>query len=76
MSSLDDIVKKSADILGRIVKKTPLTPKLLSRPPFRYLHDLISEIILSSNFAQGLYSENEMNSENVKVDIISYRSDQ
>ncbi|KAI9013117.1 microtubule-binding protein MIP-T3-domain-containing protein [Gaertneriomyces semiglobifer] len=64
--SLEDSVKKSADLLGRIVKKTPLTPKLLSKPPFRYLHDLISEVLGASGFAQGLYDEIEANSENVK----------
>ncbi|TPX60564.1 hypothetical protein PhCBS80983_g01680 [Powellomyces hirtus] len=66
MATLDDSVKKTADILGRIIKKPPLTPKLLSKPPFRYLHDLFSEIISTTEFAKGLYDENEMNSENVK----------
>ncbi|KND03240.1 uncharacterized protein SPPG_02293 [Spizellomyces punctatus DAOM BR117] len=66
MSTLEDAIKKTADILGRIIKKPPLTPKLLSKPPFRYLHDLISEIINTTEFAKGLYDEIEMNSENVK----------
>ncbi|KAJ3155390.1 TRAF3-interacting protein 1 [Geranomyces michiganensis] len=65
-TTLDDVVKKTADILGRIIKKPPLTPKLLSKPPFRYLHDLISEVLTTSDFAAGLYSADEMNSENVK----------
>ncbi|KAI9100499.1 microtubule-binding protein MIP-T3-domain-containing protein [Phlyctochytrium arcticum] len=66
MASLDESMKKTADLLGRIVKKPPLTPKLLSKPPFRYLHDLLSEVINSSGWAQGLYDDEEMNSENVK----------
>ena len=48
------------------MKKTPLTHKLLSRPPFRYLHDLITEIVQTTGYAAGLYSEDEFNSENVK----------
>ncbi len=32
------------DQLSHLVIKTPLNDKLLSRPPFRYLYDLISEI--------------------------------
>ncbi|KAJ3168463.1 TRAF3-interacting protein 1 [Geranomyces variabilis] len=63
---LDDVVKKTADILGRIIKKPPLTPKLLSKPPFRYLHDLISEVLTNSEYGAGLYSAEEMNHENVK----------
>lgn len=66
-SVLDELTKKSIDILGRIIKKTPLNQKLLSKPPFRYLHDLFTEIMRSTPFAAGLYSEFEMNSENVKV---------
>lgn len=50
--SLDDHVKKTADLMSRVIKKPPLTAKLLSKPPFRYLHDVITELILVSNFAQ------------------------
>ncbi|KAJ3130469.1 TRAF3-interacting protein 1 [Nowakowskiella sp. JEL0407] len=64
--TLDDLIKRTIDILGRILKKTPLNPKLLAKPPFRYLHDLIMEIISSTEFANGLYNETEQNSENVK----------
>ncbi|KAJ3280305.1 TRAF3-interacting protein 1 [Borealophlyctis nickersoniae] len=65
-ASLDDLTKKTIDLLGRIIKKPPLTAKLLSKPPFRYLHDLFSELIKVSGFANGLYSDVEMNHENVK----------
>ncbi|KAJ3098196.1 TRAF3-interacting protein 1 [Phlyctochytrium planicorne] len=65
-AALDDSVKKTIDIMGRIIKKPPLTAKLLSKPPFRYLHDMFTEIIKSTAFAAGLYDDNEMNSENVK----------
>ncbi|KAI8801088.1 microtubule-binding protein MIP-T3-domain-containing protein [Cladochytrium replicatum] len=64
--SLDDLMKNTAEIMGRIIKKPPLNPKLLSKPPFRYLHDMFSELIRTTGFAGGLYDENEMNSENVK----------
>ncbi|KAJ3046803.1 TRAF3-interacting protein 1, partial [Rhizophlyctis rosea] len=67
-TALDDSTKKSIDLLSRIIKnnKPPLTAKLLAKPPFRYLHDVISEVIRVSGYASGLYSEVEMNSENVK----------
>ncbi|KAJ3313309.1 TRAF3-interacting protein 1 [Blyttiomyces sp. JEL0837] len=64
--SIDEIAKKTIDILSRIIKKPPLTAKLLSKPPFRYLHDIFSEIIRTTGYASGLYDDNEMVSDNVK----------
>ncbi|XP_042350430.1 TRAF3-interacting protein 1 isoform X3 [Plectropomus leopardus] len=60
------VVKKTQDTLGKVIKKPPLTEKLLSKPPFRYLHDIFSEIIRTTGFLKGLYEENEMKSDNVK----------
>ncbi|XP_034431077.1 TRAF3-interacting protein 1 isoform X1 [Hippoglossus hippoglossus] len=60
------VVKKTQDTLGKVLKKPPLTEKLLSKPPFRYLHDIFSEVIRATGFMKGLYGENEMKSDNVK----------
>eukprot|EP00058_Branchiostoma_floridae_P028213 XP_002613704.1 hypothetical protein BRAFLDRAFT_107109 [Branchiostoma floridae] len=63
---LDKVVKKTQDTLGKIVKKPPLTEKLLKKPPFRFLHDIFTELIRSSGYMKGLYGDSEMVSSNVK----------
>ncbi|XP_008327307.1 TRAF3-interacting protein 1 isoform X2 [Cynoglossus semilaevis] len=60
------VVKKTQDTLGKVIRKPPLTEKLLNKPPFRYLHDILSEVIRTTGFLKGLYGENELKSDNVK----------
>ncbi|XP_063069551.1 TRAF3-interacting protein 1 isoform X2 [Engraulis encrasicolus] len=60
------VVKKTQDTLGKVIKKPPLTEKLLNKPPFRYLHDILSEVIRTTGFLKGLYTDAEMKSDNVK----------
>ncbi|XP_072541714.1 TRAF3-interacting protein 1 isoform X2 [Salminus brasiliensis] len=60
------VAKKTQESLGKVIKKPPLTEKLLSKPPFRYLHDIFSEVIRTTGFMKGLYGEAEMKSDNVK----------
>ncbi|XP_046701682.1 TRAF3-interacting protein 1 isoform X3 [Silurus meridionalis] len=60
------VAKKTQETLGKVIKKPPLTEKLLSKPPFRYLHDIVSEVIRTTGFMKGLYGEAEMKSDNVK----------
>ncbi|XP_068428124.1 TRAF3-interacting protein 1 isoform X8 [Clinocottus analis] len=60
------VLKKTQDTLGKVIKKPPLTEKLLNKPPFRYLHDIFSEVIKTTGFMKGLYGETEMKSDNVK----------
>ncbi|XP_060923519.1 TRAF3-interacting protein 1-like [Limanda limanda] len=60
------VVKETQHMLSKVIKKTPLQPKLLNRPPFRYLHDIFTEVIRDTGFMRGLYEENEMILENIK----------
>ena len=61
------VIKKTQETLGKVIKKPPLTEKLLSKPPFRFLHDILTEVIKVTGVLKGLFKPEEMNSENVKV---------
>lgn len=60
------MIRRTQDTLGKVIRKPPLTDKLLGKPPFRYLHDILSEVIRTAGFFKGLYTESELKSENVK----------
>ena len=66
MSVPQSVIKKTQESLGKYVKKPPLTEKLLTKPPFRFLHDVISAVIKETGAFKGLYNDSESKSENVK----------
>ncbi|CAG9857542.1 unnamed protein product [Phyllotreta striolata] len=61
-----ETIKKTQKTLGKYVKKPQLTDKLLKKPPFRFLHDVIRTVIKETGFLRGLYTEEELVSDNVK----------
>ena len=46
-------IKETQESLGKIIKKPPLTDKLLTKPPFRFLHDVFSVVIKDTGALQG-----------------------
>ncbi|XP_059871812.1 TRAF3-interacting protein 1 isoform X6 [Delphinus delphis] len=60
------VVKRTQEALGKVIRRPPLTEKLLNKPPFRYLHDIITEVIRMTGFMKGLYTDAEMKPDNVK----------
>ena len=106
----ENVIKLTSETLGKVIKQVPLTDKLLSRPPFKFIHDIIKEvsaltasvpisglelvigtnlwpttrsnksvswefelessrseqIIRNNGFLAGLYTDDELSSENIK----------
>ncbi|XP_072929842.1 uncharacterized protein IFT54 [Epargyreus clarus] len=61
-----NVIKATQISLGKYVKRPPLSDKLLRKPPFRFLHDIVTSVLKSKGFFNGLFDENELNSDNVK----------
>lgn len=54
-------VKKTQDSLGKYVKKPQLTEKLLKKPPFRFLYDVIIAVVNETGFLSDVLSANDLN---------------
>lgn len=47
------LMKETQDVLSKYVKKPPLSEKLLRKPPFRYLHDIVTAVRIAMIFFQA-----------------------
>lgn len=43
-----------------------MTEKLLTRPPFRYIHDIFTATLAATGFGEGLYSGDELDAKAIK----------
>eukprot|EP00331_Platyophrya_macrostoma_P012848 CAMPEP_0176413482 /NCGR_PEP_ID=MMETSP0127-20121128/4725_1 /TAXON_ID=938130 /ORGANISM="Platyophrya macrostoma, Strain WH" /LENGTH=520 /DNA_ID=CAMNT_0017793271 /DNA_START=58 /DNA_END=1620 /DNA_ORIENTATION=+ len=48
--------------LGAVITAPKLTDKLLRKPPFRFLHDIVTNFIKAASFPVGLYSDDMLDS--------------
>lgn len=62
----DDFWKPTAEAFQQLFSKPKMTEKLLSRPPFRYVHDIFTATMGATGFGEGLYSEEELDAKSIK----------
>ncbi|ETO34824.1 hypothetical protein RFI_02263 [Reticulomyxa filosa] len=61
-----DYVLRTQKTLGTLIEKPRLLDKLLTRPPFRFLHDIVKSLAHSTGFPGQFLSEADLSSENIK----------
>lgn len=52
-------------LLGPLITRPKLTEKLLGRPPFKFLHDIVLEVQRQTGFSVNLFAPEEMESSKV-----------
>lgn len=61
----DGNIQLTQQMLGEVIRRPKLTEKLLGRPPFKFLYDIVMEVKNTSGFANGLFTEEESEVANV-----------
>lgn len=60
-SSLDsEVIKKTQETLGKFIKKPPLTEKLLKKPPFKFILDIVKAVSRFKKLASIFYRSNRL----------------
>lgn len=63
---MGDYWQPTAEMYEQLFSKPKMTEKLLSRPPFRYIHDIFTATMEATGFGTGLYSDDELNAKAIK----------
>ncbi len=59
-----NFIANTQKLLGAIIQKPKLTEKLLQKPPFRFLHDIITSVLSSYNWPSDYFTSEELDSGN------------
>lgn len=55
MDDCDGSLTLTQGLVGRLIIRPRLTEELLERPPFRFIHDIITEITKATGLAEGMF---------------------
>ena len=59
---LDACCRATTETLGPLISAPKLTEKLLKKPPFRFIYDIIMALKAQHGFAEGLFTDQELDS--------------
>ncbi|KAG5502514.1 hypothetical protein JIQ42_05395 [Leishmania sp. Namibia] len=62
---MEAVIEKTQRELGVVIQAPKLTEKLLSRPPFRYIHDIVMSFMKATGFPEGLFNADQLDSSRV-----------
>jgi len=65
-AELDAAIRETKLILNGLFSKPKCSTKLLTKPPFRFIHDIVTATITATGFPDGLYHSSELDSVNFK----------
>ena len=63
----DAYIAETQKLLGALIRKPKLVDKLLAKPPFRFIHDVTKSVIQETGYLSEVYTEDELNADNIQV---------
>ena len=64
MTTLEEVILQTQQTIESILTKPKCTKKLLSKPPFRFLHDIVTGVRNITGFPENYFTPHELNSMN------------
>lgn len=64
MTTLEEVILQTQQTIESILTKPKCTKKLLSKPPFRFLHDIVTGVRNVTGFPENYFTPQELNSVN------------
>lgn len=64
---LDEIILGTQESIGSLIRKPKMVEKYLRRPPFRFLFDIVMEVMRVTGFAEDLFLPSERDPHNLTI---------